>query len=69
MTTVNDLGHEELVNLVARERWAKEVLAQRVAAVLAENADLHALNRELQMQLSAVSTIRQNQEVNGDPPT
>ncbi len=46
--------YDELIKIVKRDRWIKDLLANRISALVAENAELMALLQESQGDLQAL---------------
>lgn len=53
MNGIDDLSRDDLVKVLTRDRFVKEQLTQRVAALTAENVELYGLLRELEAELAA----------------
>jgi len=55
MTTLDDLSRDDLIKVANRDRFVKEQLTQRIAAVMAENVELFGIVRELEAELAAAN--------------
>lgn len=67
MSQVDALSRDDLLRIVTRDRRVKEMLASRLAAVVAENAELMAIVQELQGEPERATTMRPA-ESNGEGP-
>lgn len=56
MSQVEGLSREDLIRIVNRDRVVKEMLASRLASVVAENAELLAYIQELQGESERAAT-------------
>lgn len=53
---IDDLSREDLLKILARDRFVKEQLAQQVGGLSAQNAELFGLVQELQSELTELQS-------------
>ena len=53
MTTLDDLSRDDLIKVMNRDRFVKEQLAGRIAALTTENVELYGIVHEMETELAA----------------
>jgi hypothetical protein len=54
MSEFNDLSQQDLGRIIARDRFVKDELASRIAALVKENLELMSIIQEIQGDLAAL---------------
>ena len=54
MPNIDDLSRDDLVKVLARDRFVKEQYLQRIAALTSENVELFGILREMETEAASL---------------
>lgn len=67
MSGIEDLDREGLLKVMARDRFVKQAMSERIAGLIAENAELVAICNEMDSDLADARSALQAMQAQQQP--